>query len=338
MSVTTPKMGLIQPTINVDSGLSWEQAVNTNSTTIDQHNHSLGSGAQIDASGISLTKSLPFNNNSATSLQSVVFQPQTSLSTLLAVYTVGNDLYFNDGASNVIRITSGGTVNATSSGISSGTATASFVASVLVVNSASNTPANIQVGSVLLGNTTSGSKFLTLSPPNAMGSNYSLTLPTIPASQSFLTLDGSGNFGAPYSINQGLLRSNLPPVGQQISGSSGAFFTTSTSYVPVTNLSVTITTSGRPIMVFCTGDGTDGGTNFGNCLFATSKFGYAILKRGTGIIMQQVIPAGASIAGTALFLLDPQSAGTYTYSVWVATNTSGGALWANQVALVAYEL
>lgn len=98
-------------------------------------------------------------------------------------------------------MTTGGSVNATSSGISSGTATASFVSSVLVVNSATNTPANIQAGSILIGNNTAGSNFVTLQPQNALGSSYNLTLPTIPASQNIMTLDASGNMSAPYTVD-----------------------------------------------------------------------------------------------------------------------------------------
>lgn len=341
MSITTPLMNLVQPTINVDSGLTWEQAANANTSVIDQHNHTSGSGTQIPPAGIIINTALPFNGNPATSMQAVVFQPQASLSTLTATYVIGGDLYYNDDASNVIRITSGGTVNATSSGISSGTASASFVANVLVVNSAPNTPANIQGGSLLLGNNVSGSNFLTLAPPAAMAANFSLTLPSVPGSQSFVTIDTSGNFGTPYSINQGLLRTNLAPVGQQVSPSCGDFFTTNTTGTLVTNLSVTITTTGRPIMVFCEGDGVDNlATPFGNSFYATVHFGYAYLSRNAVIVMRAPIIAGTIMPPSSLWLLDTQSAGTYTYTVsgYVVSNSGGGEFGASFIRLVAYEL
>lgn len=195
MSTTTPLMNLIESTIGIDSGLLWEQNLNASLTIIDGHNHSSGSGAQITPSGLNVNAPLTFSNQPAIDLQAVVLNPQISLATLYALYSIGNDLYFNDGVSNIIKLTSGGAVNATNSGISSGTATASFVSSVLVVNAAANTPANIQGGSILLGNNALNSKFLTLSPPSAMGANFNLTLPSLPVSNSFVFLDSSGNFG-----------------------------------------------------------------------------------------------------------------------------------------------
>lgn len=195
MSVQTPNMYLVLPTIGVDSGLVWEQAFDSNALTVDQHNHTSGYGVQVPPAGLNINSDLTFNNNSPIALKSAVFTAQSSLATLKSVYVIGNDLYYNDGASNVVRITSGGSVNATSSGISSGSATASFVSSVLVVNSASNTPANIQAGSFLLGNNVASSHFLTLSPPSAMASSFTLVLPNIPASTLPVTLDSSGNFG-----------------------------------------------------------------------------------------------------------------------------------------------
>lgn len=207
MSTVEPIMGLVVSTIGVDSGLLWEQNLNLDLLTIAAHNHTPGSGNPIPPSGLTINASLPFNNQQATGLQAVQFTPQSSISATLpavgALYVSGVDLYFNDGTgtNTPIQITSGGLVNATSSGISSGTATASFISSVLVVNAASNKPANIQAGSILLGNNVTSSKFLTLAPPSAMAANYGLTLPPLPASQKIMTLDASGNITAPYVVD-----------------------------------------------------------------------------------------------------------------------------------------
>ncbi len=225
MSFITPDMNLIQPAIGVDSGLAWENAINANSAIIDGHNHSPGYGVQISPSGMNINAPLPFNNFQATNLQAAVFTAQTSLATLLAIYCIGNDLYYNDGAGNVVQITSGGSVNATSSGISSGTATASFVSSVLVVNAAANTPADIQGGSLRLGNNIPASNFLTLAPPSAMASDFTLVLPTIPIAASFLSIDSLGNISAYAALSGGLTASNLSAsagiVGSQLSASAG---------------------------------------------------------------------------------------------------------------------
>lgn len=196
-AVNTPNMSLIQPTIGVDTGLTWEQSLNANASIIDSHNHTPGNGVQIPPSGININSNLTFQGNQAINLQATVYSPQASLSTLYAIYSIGNDLYFNDGAGNPVRITSGGAVAVTSSGISDGSGnSASFSAATLVVQNTSTQPRNIQVASVLLGNATASSNYLTLNPPSAMGSNISETLPTIPGSLSIMQMNSSGNMSA----------------------------------------------------------------------------------------------------------------------------------------------
>ena len=202
--VLTPNMALIQPTIGLATGLEWEQAYNANQTTLDGHNHSPGSGVPINQNGIVLTADFTFLSFNAIALRSARFVPQSAPLALAAdlgcLYVSGVDLWYNDVNGNQVQMTSGGSVLATSSGISSGTATASFSSSVLIVNAASNTPANIRGASLLLGNNVVASKYLTLSPPNAMAANYGLVLPALPGSTLFVTLDSSGNFGNASSI------------------------------------------------------------------------------------------------------------------------------------------
>jgi hypothetical protein len=224
MSTQEPNMGLFITTIGEDSGLTWEENTNANALTIGGHTHSPGSGMQITPSGLNINSNLSFQNQQAINLQAAVFTPQTSITTLDCIYFSGVDLYANDGAGNVIQITSGGGINATSSGISNGTASASFVSGVLVVNEAAATPANIQAGSLLIGNNTANSKFLTLAPPNAMAASYQLNLPIIPSSKSFLSIDTSGNIAAYVPISGGITTSNISAsagiTGSQLSASA----------------------------------------------------------------------------------------------------------------------
>lgn len=202
MSTISPNMNLPISTIAVDDGTTWETNLNAAESIIDSHDHSPGKGVQITPGGISINTDLSFNSNSATAMKAVVFTPQASLATLNAVYSIGSDLYYNDASGNAVQITKSGAVNSTSSGIASGTATASFVAGVLVVNAAPLTPANIQGASVLLGNNSASTKFLTLAPPSAMAANYGITLPALPAaSNTFVTIDTSGNMGATTTID-----------------------------------------------------------------------------------------------------------------------------------------
>jgi hypothetical protein len=243
MVTDSPNMGLVVPVVAVDTGLVWEQSIEADLAILDGHNHSAGSGVQINPDGININADFPFNDNNAVTLRSTRYQqqvgPLTGASDLNCLYveTDGN-LYFNDGAGDpAIQITKAGAVNATSSGIVSGTASASFVSSVLVVDAAANTPANIQVASVLLGNNTAGTDFVTLSPPNALSSDYTLTLPQIPSVTSIMTLDSAGNMAADLTvdgstlvINSGVISVNTPEL-MGITGSQLAANTITTNQI-----------------------------------------------------------------------------------------------------------
>lgn len=354
-------MNLIVPAPGVTAGPAYANDQNASFQIIDQHNHTSGNGVQIPPSGLNINAALTFQNNPATNLQATVFTPQASSTTLDAVYVKGVDLYYNDGSGNVIQLTSGGSVNATSSGISSGTNSASFVSNTLVVNSASSTPANIQVGSVLVGNNISGSKFVTVQPTNSLAANYSLTLPLLPASTLFMTLDTSGNIGTSTSIqgsqiatgslvgtqlaNNTITRAQEASVGQQVSSSSGTFTTTNSSPTDVTNLTVTITTSGRPVMLFLQSDGTSGVANISTSSSTLTNRSSIFLVRGSTTISttQLSVGVGSNVNNSVatppglITFLDAPSAGTYTYKAQVA-NGSFGAVAVSNCVLVAYEL
>ena len=260
-TILTPLMNLPNPVPRVDPGPDYANNISACFTILDGHNHSAGSGNQINPSGILINADLPFNSsNNATLLRSVRFTPQLSpisgAQDLGCLYESGVDLYYNDGNGNQVRITSGGTVNATSSGISSGTATASFSGGVLVVDQNTNTPGNIQCGSILLGNNTASPNFVTIAPPNALAAGYTLTLPAATPANTALTLTtSSGTQSFLTGTAAQTLRGGSAPVfaspNYQVSSSCGVYSTTSTSFTTITNLSVSITTSGRPVWISC---------------------------------------------------------------------------------------
>lgn len=209
----SPNMGLIVPGIGTEYSPTWASDLNASLSSIDSHNHSAGQGVQITPSGLNINADLAFQGNNATLLRSTRFSPQSSVLSGAAdvgcLYVVNNELYYNDvsGGHNV-QITSNGSVNATSSGISSGTASASFSAGVLVVKSSSTSFANIDMQSAILANSGNLSNQLTLQAPSLSGS-YSLTLPAIPASQSFMAVDTSGNITGYAPVSGGLTGSNM---------------------------------------------------------------------------------------------------------------------------------
>ena len=378
-TATSPNMLLPIPVVGVDPGPDWAANINNCLTLIDQHNHSPGFGVQITPNGLNINSDLSFGGNNAVALRSSRYNVQGSLLAgpldLGCTYVSGVDLYYNDVNGNHIQITAGGSVNATSSGISSGTASASFSAGVLIVDANVNTPANIRGASILLGNNSAGTGFVTLSPPSSVGTGYTLTLPRIPPSTvSFITMDTSGNMATSvaYPLQGGdmasatitgsniaaatVTRDNQVAVGQQVSSSCGSFFTSSTSPVNVTNLSVTITTTGRPVIIALQDDGT--GTGDGGYVQMTPVTqnsiteGFVYLNRVgrlnplmKGVIYNNPPPPtgnynGDTYPASTFWVMDTPAAGGHTYVCQAAAGglSGGGNITVNNIKLIAYEL
>ena len=377
MSDTTlsPNMGLTIPTVSVDPGPDWATNINASLQAIDQHNHSPNNGAQINQAGINLLStgapydSLGFNQTNAFNLRSARFFPQTAPlnpstvpSDIGCIYVAGADLYYNDTNNNQVQLTSGGAPAGgagTITGLPSGTAGAKYSSSTFTFTKATSTAANVDAGSYILRNSSASSYGLTLQPPNSLAANYSITLPANPASlssTSFLTLDSSGNMGASIAspltgsniASNTVARSNLVAVGQQVSSSCGNFLSSNTSYVNVTNLSVTITTSGRPVMVFLQADG-QANQSFLRAYVSSDSIAlvaFRILRNGS-VNINQVnvgIQAGtgtlsSTVPPASLFIMDVVGAGTYTYTVQTAVLSGASALsYCQFCVLVAYEL
>ena len=200
--IISPNMSLPVPVVSVEPGPNWAQDVNSCMSVIDGHNHSPGSGVQLTSNAFNINADLPFNNNNAITLKSIRFSPQSSpLATPADVgclYESGVDLYYNDGAGNQVRITQSGSVTGsagTITGLPSGTASASYAAGTFSFRSATNTPANFELGPIILGRNAALSKTITFSPDAAQAANYNLTFPAAaPANGQLLVSDGSGNF------------------------------------------------------------------------------------------------------------------------------------------------
>ncbi len=208
MSVLSTNMNLPISTIAVDSGLNWEINLNASLFILDQHDHSSGSGVQIGPAGMNINSDLTMGGNNLTNIRTSRYNAQSAALALATdlgcTYVAGVDLYFNDINGNQIRLTQGGSIVGTAgsiSGLPSGTASASFAAGTFVWQSATNTSAVMDAGSIILRNNTASSKGLTLSPPSAMAADFGLTLPSLPGSQKFMTLDASGNMSAPWAVD-----------------------------------------------------------------------------------------------------------------------------------------
>lgn len=197
----SPNMSMPVPTVSEAPGPGWATNIDASLSIIDSHNHSAGQGVAITPAGLNINTDFPLNNNNATAVRSVNFTPQGTPLALPTdvgcIYVSGVDLYYNDENANQIRITQSGSVAGsagTITGLPSGTASASFSAGTFTFQGATNTPAAMNVGPLIVGNAVLNSKKVSISPNSGIAANYDFTLPAaLPAGLNYVTLDNSGN-------------------------------------------------------------------------------------------------------------------------------------------------
>lgn len=203
----SPNMSLPVPGVGVTSGPDWAQDINVSLGIIDGHDHSPGNGVQITPSGINISSDLGFNNTNVSLPRSVRYTSQSSpisgVNDISASYVSAGDLYFNDGAGNQVRITQGGSLAGaagTITGLPSGTASAAYSSGqgTFVFQQATSTPANMDIGSLILrypGSYPSpAGNYISLQAPSSLASGYALTFPnsTPISSGAMLTSDNTG--------------------------------------------------------------------------------------------------------------------------------------------------
>lgn len=374
----SPNMNLPIPVVGSEPGPQYATDVNSSLSLVDGHDHSSGSGVQITPAGINISADLPFNTNNATLLRSTRYASQVTpisgSADLNCLSVSGVDLYYRDGSGNIVRITQSGGVAGSPGSIANLTspASASYVAlnGTFVWEQDASTAANMDFASAILRNTSAGSFGLTLSPPT-LASDYTLTLPSIPMTTAFLTVDNTGNIGSSIPISQGITDTMLADnsvttrtiVSQNVttakiadnavtpiklsaanygnSGTSGIFLTSSTSPVDVQTAS--LTASGlRPVLVVV-GPASNGAASFMQITDNTNPpVGLVFITRTATILTQQqlqtnnagqtiVVPYGASI-------IDFPTAGTYTYKIQAKVVSATSILELSHVNIIAYEL
>lgn len=371
-TVPSSNMNMPLPVVGVDPGPDYATDLVSCLTILDGHDHSAGNGVAISPDGLNINSDLSFNNSNLTQARSLRLYPQSvALSAptdIGCLYEVGDDLYYNDGSGNHVRITQSGAVAGTPGSIANlvSPASATYVSgtSTFVWQSDVLTPANMDGASYIFRNLTASSFGLTLSPPNAMGANYALVLPSLPASQKFMTLDASGNMGAPWAVDNSTLeissntvqvkdlgisqaklannsvgtaqlidlnvtKAKLSASNNQSSADAGSG-TTSTSFVDVPGMSVTITTTGRPVLIFVSG-GSSGspaycglsGTTSSSTQFNMTGMVSLVLDVSTGLGTWQFFLAGFGNNGNtdgvrsnpSILYVDTPSAGSHTYKL-----------------------
>ena len=343
----TPNMELPLPTVGQESGPQYAFDINAALTLVDSHDHTPGKGVQITPAGMNINTALNFQDNFATNMGGITFLAQSSAPADGTIYMSGVDLYYIDGNGNNVRMTQSGGVAGTPGSIAGLTspASATYVSAskTFVWQSNAGIAANLDAASLVMRNISPNSTYaLTLQPPAALGSNYSLTLPTIPSNTSFVTIDTSGNITGSVPTANGITRSNLAAVGQIISSSSGSFsHGGNTSEVNVTNLSVTLHTTGRPVIILITGAGSAPASI---AMQGTGSGQFAVLniRNSGGLIFSTQFLANPSGAATffpaTIMQMDTPTAGTQEYVVSVQNNNTNSTIAVTDCQLVAYEL
>jgi hypothetical protein len=131
--------------------------------------------------------------------------------------------------------------------------------------------------------------------------------------------------------------------GVAISASCGIANYNSTTPVNVSNLSVTLVTTGRPVFIGLISDGATGltGTTGGGGSLQTAASAATgdiiFLRNGTAFVsMESNFVAFSGITSSSYYTIDPIGAGTYIYSVQI--RTTGGLIGVYSSKLIAYEL
>lgn len=212
--IVSPNMSLPVPVPGVDPGPDWANNLDSSLNIIDGHTHAPGSGVQVTPQGLNINSDLSIQNHNLTSVEGVQFSAPASSSLLTYLYTNAQsgggvtDLFYNDGAGNVIPLTKAGVVNATLASIPG----ESYAGGTFTwkQGSGSTIPANFDIGSVTIRPNVAATTFgVVLQPPAGIASQYSLDLPEVPASTSFVTLDSSGTLAATVPIANGITAANI---------------------------------------------------------------------------------------------------------------------------------
>lgn len=363
--INSSNMNLPVPVVGAEPGPQYATDINNCLTLVDQHTHAPGYGVPINPDGININADLPLNGNNLTSARTLRLSPQSSAPATAAdlgcLYEGGVDLFYIDGSGNNVRLTQNGSVagaSGTIGGLAS-PASASYVSanSTFVFQSGVNTPASIDGGSFIFRNITAGSNGITVSAPSALATNYSLTLPALPAQTNILTLDSSGNIASVLNVDNstlqitsnqlsvlpgGITQAQLAPrstgtglgaVG--VAASTGVYATSSTGYVNVTNqVGVSVTTAGRPVVIALLNDAS----GQENCFWQNQSGNQMFLRlvRNNTTVLSYAVCQGGRFPPPGVLFTDFVSAGTYTYELDARVDAGNAIL--QYMRLVVYEL
>lgn len=192
---------------------------------------------------------------------------------------------------------------------------------------AANIVANTITSSQIANNTISATQIANNTITSTQIANSTITTTQIASA----TIAGSNIAAATVT------RQNQVAVGEQIGSSSGIYSTNSASYVAISNLSLSLAVTGRPVILMLQGSATDVD---GNICGDAGTYARAVFLRGaTAIAHFSIGSSDGPITGFGMqYCMDQPTAGTYTYSVQTKVISGAGSVNFNNVRLVAFEL
>ena len=200
--------------------------------------------------------------------------------------------------------------------------------------------ATVLNGNTTIGNAAGDTITITAATSSSVSGNFADAVGTA------MTSTGANEVIDAYTRTTG---TSVGARGVAISSSSGTFSSSSATYVDVTNLSVTITTSGRPVKL-----GLISATTTGNASVARSNINvfvsggslraaFKFVRDSTDIAVNDeqsdgTGTAGLSIPSGSISHIDAVAAGTYTYKLQVCVSNASGTVEVRNCKLIAYEL
>jgi hypothetical protein len=365
--MSSPNMGLTIPVPTVTEGPQYAQEIQQNFNLIDSHNHTSGQGSLIPLNALTISQNLDMNSYSVTNLKSTALVNQLSAPAENgSVYMTGDNLYWKDGTGSFnVQITNGNSLAGaagTISGLPTGTASAAYLSGsgTFRFQSATNVGADVDCRTVTLRNNVVSSFGMQVLPPT-LAANLQVTLPLPPASTKIIAMSSAGamaaNIDADNSsieivtnnlqvkdngittakiLNGAVTNAKLGALGQQTSAVSGTFTTSSILFSLITNQTVTITTTGRPVMIMFQA-GTLQITGTGGLV--TDRAEIEIVRGGsTQVGFGTFGISNIRIPATSIIAIDPVSAGTHTYTAEARVVNAATTLSVIGVNLIVFEL
>lgn len=131
-------------------------------------------------------------------------------------------------------------------------------------------------------------------------------------------------------------RAKLEAVGQDVSDSSSTFSSSATSDTNATNLDVTLTTTGRPVLILLQSDG--GGTASSILASGLGAYGSLSLFRDATEIARYYVGSTPLKQALTLHHLDAPAAGTYVWRLKINCTDPDASTNAASIAITRYKL